>query len=57
MVAEGVKTTASAYQLSRRENVDMPITEQVYLVLFENKSPAKAMRDLMTRESKIEDWS
>jgi glycerol-3-phosphate dehydrogenase len=35
----------------------MPITEQVYLALFENKSPAKAMRDLMTRESKIEDWS
>lgn len=56
MVAEGVKTTASAYQLSKREQVDMPITEQVYLTLFENKSPVKAMRDLMTRESKIEDW-
>ena len=34
----------------------MPITEQVYLTLFENKSPLEAMRDLMTRESKIEDW-
>ena len=56
MVAEGVKTTASAYQLSKREKVDMPITEQVYLTLFENKSPVQAMRDLMTRESKIEDW-
>ena len=56
MVAEGVKTTASAYQLSEREKVDMPITEQVYLALFEDKSPVQAMRDLMTRESKIEDW-
>jgi len=56
MVAEGVKTTASAFQLSKREKVDMPITEQVYLTLFENKSPVQAMRDLMTRESKIEDW-
>ncbi len=56
MVAEGVKTTKSAYELSKKENVEMPITEQVYQTLFENKSPVKAMRDLMTRESKIEDW-
>lgn len=56
MVAEGVKTTKSAYELSKKENVEMPITEQVYKTLFENKSPVEAMRDLMTRESKIEDW-
>ncbi len=56
MVAEGVKTTLSAYELSRKENVEMPITEQIYLTLFENKPPEKAMYDLMTRASKIEDW-
>ncbi len=56
MVAEGVKTTLSAYELSRKENIEMPITEQIYLTLFENKAPEKAMYDLMTRASKIEDW-
>ncbi len=56
MVAEGVKTALSAYQLAKRENVEMPITEQIYLTLFENKSPEKAMYDLMTRVSKVEDW-
>jgi glycerol-3-phosphate dehydrogenase (NAD(P)+) len=56
MVAEGVKTTRSAYKLAMRESVEMPITEEVYKTLFEDKSPVQAMRDLMTRESKIEDW-
>jgi len=56
MVAEGVKTTKSAYDLSIKESIEMPITEQVYKTLFENKSPIEAMKDLMTRESKIEDW-
>lgn len=56
MVAEGVKTTASTYELSKREIIDMPITEQVYRTLFEGKPPVEAMRELMTRASKIEDW-
>jgi glycerol-3-phosphate dehydrogenase (NAD(P)+) len=56
MVAEGVKTTRSAYQLADRHQVDMPITEQIYQTLFENKPPLEAMRELMTRASKIEDW-
>jgi len=56
MVAEGVKTTLSAYELAKIKNVDMPITEQIYLTLFEDKSPHQAMLDLMTRESKSEDW-
>lgn len=56
MVAEGVKTTESAYEMAKLQKVEMPITEQIYKVLFENKSPAKAMLDLMTRASKIEDW-
>jgi glycerol-3-phosphate dehydrogenase (NAD(P)+) len=56
MVAEGVKTTLSAYELSKKINVEMPITEQIYYTLFENKKPEEAMYDLMTRASKIEDW-
>ena len=55
-VAEGVKTTLSAYEISKNRNVEMPITEQIYLTLFENKAPMEAMYDLMTRASKIEDW-
>ena len=57
MVAEGVKTTKSAYQLSRKYNVEMPITEQVYRILFEGKDPRQAVKDLMTREPKPEVWS
>ncbi len=53
-VAEGVKTTESVYRLSRRLKVEMPITEQVYSVLFENREPRAAVVELMTRELKIE---
>lgn len=56
MVAEGVKTTLSAYEISRQKNIEMPITEQIYYTLFEGKSPHQAMTDLMTRASKKEDW-
>ncbi len=56
MVAEGVKTTVSAYELAKIKQVEMPITEQIYLTLFEGKSPHQAMLDLMTRRSKEEDW-
>lgn len=55
-VAEGVKTTLSAYELSQKRKVEMPITEQIYKTLFENKAPMEAMIDLMTRASKLEDW-
>ena len=55
MVAEGVPTTQSAFQLALREKVEMPITKQVYKVLFEGKKPDRAVKDLMTRASKVED--
>ncbi|MDD5079201.1 MAG: NAD(P)-dependent glycerol-3-phosphate dehydrogenase [Candidatus Omnitrophica bacterium] len=54
MVAEGVPTAKSAYILSKKFKVDMPITEQVYLVLYKNKSAVRAVKDLMTREKKEE---
>ena len=49
MVAEGVRTTKSVYNMAQRDNVDMPIGEEVYRMLYEDKDPKKAVADLMTR--------
>jgi glycerol-3-phosphate dehydrogenase (NAD(P)+) len=54
MVAEGVKTTLAAYQLARRLAVEVPITEQMYLILYQGKEPRQAVADLMLRELKPE---
>lgn len=54
MVAEGVKTCMSAYQLGKKLNIDLPIINQVYEVLFNNKDAKKAVYDLMTRSPKAE---
>ncbi|NOX36036.1 MAG: NAD(P)H-dependent glycerol-3-phosphate dehydrogenase [Calditrichaeota bacterium] len=54
MVAEGVKTTRSVHQLCEKTGVEMPISEQVFQVLFNKKSPLKAVHDLMTRDPKEE---
>lgn len=56
MVAEGVETTKSVYQLSKKNNIEMPITQEVYKTLFEGKNVRLAARDLMGRESKPEWW-
>jgi glycerol-3-phosphate dehydrogenase (NAD(P)+) len=54
MVAEGVKTTRSAWSLARKMEVEMPILEQVYLVLYEDKSCSAAVADLLSRGLKEE---
>ncbi|TFB12343.1 NAD(P)H-dependent glycerol-3-phosphate dehydrogenase [Candidatus Marinimicrobia bacterium MT.SAG.3] len=54
MVAEGVNTTKAIRELSEELNIEMPISDQVYKVLFENKSPKTAVEDLMTRDPKSE---
>ncbi|MFK7999850.1 MAG: NAD(P)H-dependent glycerol-3-phosphate dehydrogenase [Polyangiales bacterium] len=54
MVAEGVMTAKSAHALSKREGVEMPIAEQVYQILHEDKPPEVAMVELMTRPLKEE---
>lgn len=54
MVVEGVATTASAYDLAKKYKVDMPITAEIYKVLYENKDPKQAVHDLMTRSPKEE---
>ena len=53
-VAEGVRTTRSAYQLAQREGVDMPITEQVYQILYEDLPPADALMGLLSRDRRAE---
>ena len=53
-VAEGITTTRAAYDLSKEHNIDLPITEQVYLTLYEQKPPKEAVRDLMNRTLKSE---
>lgn len=54
MVAEGVKTCISAYQLGKKLNIELPIINEVYEVLFNNKDAKKAVYDLMTRSPKAE---
>ncbi|PLX88877.1 MAG: glycerol-3-phosphate dehydrogenase [Desulfuromonas sp.] len=56
MVAEGVKTTLSAYQLAERVGVEVPIIAQMYQILYQQKDPEQAVRDLMLRDLKAE-WS
>jgi glycerol-3-phosphate dehydrogenase (NAD(P)+) len=53
-VAEGVKTTKALYNLSQKLGVELPITEQVYNILYEDKDPARAVTDLMSRQLKDE---
>ncbi|MBM4261874.1 MAG: NAD(P)-dependent glycerol-3-phosphate dehydrogenase [Deltaproteobacteria bacterium] len=54
MVAEGVRNTQLVHQLARRLGVDMPIVEQMHAVLYQGKTPAAAVRDLMQRSLKPE---
>lgn len=53
-VAEGVVTAKSAWELSRQTGVEMPITEQVYRMLYEDKPVFEALRDLSGRARKGE---
>jgi glycerol-3-phosphate dehydrogenase (NAD(P)+) len=53
-VAEGVRNTLSVRELARSVEVDMPITEQMFLVLYEDKPPRQAVVDLMSRRVKHE---
>jgi glycerol-3-phosphate dehydrogenase (NAD(P)+) len=54
MVAEGIKTAKSVYNLSRKLGVDMPISHEVYHVLYDDITPKEAVRRLMTRDLKHE---
>jgi glycerol-3-phosphate dehydrogenase (NAD(P)+) len=54
MVAEGVKTTKSCYKLAADLQVEMPILEQVYQVLYQNKRCEEAVSELFQRDLKQE---
>ncbi|WP_078596934.1 NAD(P)H-dependent glycerol-3-phosphate dehydrogenase [Evansella clarkii] len=54
MVVEGIRTTQAAYELARKLEVEMPITNELYEVLFNNKSPEEAVTELMGRVKKHE---
>ncbi len=49
MVAEGVGTCRAAYQLGRKLNVELPIIDRMYEVLYQGKPPRQAIRELMER--------
>lgn len=54
MVAEGVKTTLSSFQMAQRLGVEVPIIEQMHAILYKDKDPRQAVIDLMSRELKAE---
>lgn len=56
-VAEGVRTAEAVYELGRRYEVEMPISEEVYAIVHEGRKPSDALEALMTRDPKPEDWS
>jgi glycerol-3-phosphate dehydrogenase (NAD(P)+) len=56
-VAEGVRTTPAVYALAQRHGVEMPIVAQVHAILEGRTRPTAALRELMKRDPKPEDWS
>jgi len=55
-VAEGVKTVQAVHDLAERYGVEMPISEEVYGILVLGAEPAQALRNLMERDPKPEEW-
>ena len=54
MVAEGIKNTKSVYYLAKKHNIEMPIVEQVYQIVYNNKECSLAVSDLLKRDLKVE---
>ncbi len=54
MVVEGIPTTKSVYELAKSKNIELPITNEIYKVLFENKDCSESVNDLMMRDIKSE---
>lgn len=54
MVVEGIPTTRAVYELAKEKNIEVPITNEIYKVLFENKACDESVNDLMMREIKSE---
>ncbi|HAW50400.1 TPA: glycerol-3-phosphate dehydrogenase [bacterium] len=56
MVIEGIKTTRAVYEYSLKSNTEMPITNEVYKIIFEEKEPGLACKELLERKLKEEDY-
>jgi glycerol-3-phosphate dehydrogenase (NAD(P)+) len=54
MVAEGMPTAKSAYECARKLNIDTPIIDQVYALLYEGKTATQALEELLGRDQKAE---
>ena len=54
LVAEGVRTSKSAKQIAEQVGIEMPITDEMYRVLYEDEPPAATVQRLMTRSLKAE---
>lgn len=54
MVVEGIPTTKSVYELSKDLDIELPITNEIYSVIYENKDPRDSVSDLMNRQRKSE---
>ena len=50
MIVEGVQTSKAIYKLAKKMNVDMPICNNVYQILYNQKNPTLAIKDLMNRK-------
>lgn len=53
-IAEGVPTVKAIYKLGKKHNISMPITKEVFQIIYKKKNPRKAVKDLMTRKLKSE---
>jgi glycerol-3-phosphate dehydrogenase (NAD(P)+) len=53
-IAEGVRNSQTVLALARRRGIEMPITEQMELLLYHGKEPRRALGDLMSRELRAE---
>ena len=53
-VIEGITTAEAVYQLSKKYKVDMPLTERIYQIIYKNKNPKEAVKELMQRKKKAE---
>ena len=54
MIVEGVSTTKAAYELAKQKNIEMPITEAIYDVLYNKTDVKEVVSNLMTRDGKAE---
>lgn len=54
MVVEGIPTTKAVYELAREKDIELPITNEIYKVLFKNKDCSESVNDLMMRDIKSE---